>query len=81
MTDLGLMYYFLVLEVVQSIAGIFMSQKKYVLEIFTSFQMEDYDAVCTPSSADLNLKRPDIMHVVSLISRYMENPRVTPPSS
>lgn len=100
MTDLGLMCYFLGIEVVQSAAGIFVSQKKYALEILSRFQMEECNAVCTPTSADLRLKRdlngkkvdatiykqivgslmyltstrPDIMHAVSLISRYMENP-------
>lgn len=40
MRNLGLINYFLGLEVVQSIARIFMSQKKSVLEILSRFQME-----------------------------------------
>ena len=33
MSDLGMMHYFLGIEVVQSSTGIFISQKKYVREI------------------------------------------------
>lgn len=100
MTDLGLMHYFLGIEVVQSPSGIFISQKKYVLEILERFKMKDCNSVCTPTEVGLKLTRngagkkvdvtmykqivgslmyltttrPDIMHAVSLISRYMENP-------
>ena len=41
MSDLGLRHYFLGIEVVQSSAGIFISQKKYVLEILNRFHMKD----------------------------------------
>lgn len=37
MSDLGLMHYFLGIEVVQSAAGIFICQKKYVLEVLERF--------------------------------------------
>ena len=37
MIDLGLMHYFLGIEVVQSAAGIFITQKKYALEILDKF--------------------------------------------
>ena len=39
MSDLGMMHYFLGIEVVQSNAGIFISQKKYVGEILDRFHM------------------------------------------
>lgn len=100
MTDLGLMRYFLGVEVVQGAAGNFLSQKKYMLEILDKFEMKGCNSVGTPSSLDLMLTqksggrkvdatlykqivgslmyltttRPDIMHAVSLISRYMESP-------
>lgn len=45
MTDLGLMHYFLGIEVVQSATGIFVSQKKYVQEILEKFQMKDCNLV------------------------------------
>lgn len=38
MTDLGMMRYFLGIEVVQSEAGIFITQKKYALEIWKDFR-------------------------------------------
>ncbi|XP_048228654.1 uncharacterized mitochondrial protein AtMg00810-like [Ricinus communis] len=100
MTDLGLMHYFLGLEVIQSYAGIFMCQRRYVQDILTKFQMQDCNPVYTPAETSLKLvkdpdgvkidstlykqivgslmyltsTRPDIMFVVSLISRFMKNP-------
>ncbi|RVW90346.1 Retrovirus-related Pol polyprotein from transposon TNT 1-94 [Vitis vinifera] len=100
MSDLGMMHYFLGIEVVQFDTGIFISQKKYVREILNRFQMKDCNPVSTPTQFGLKLNkdhggkkvdsiiykqivgslmyltatRPDIMHSVSLISRYMENP-------
>ncbi|XP_048127806.1 secreted RxLR effector protein 161-like [Rhodamnia argentea] len=100
MTDLGLMRYFPGIEVIQSTAEIFMSQKKYVQEILDRFQMKNCNPVTTPTEFGLKLlkdpdgskvdstlykqivgsimyltgTRPDIMHDVSLISRYMEHP-------
>ena len=101
MSDLGMMHYFLGIEVVQSSAGIFISQKKYVQEILDRFQMKNCNLVGTPTELGLKLMkdpegkkientfykqivgslmyltatRPDIMHAVSLISRYMECPK------
>lgn len=40
MSDLGMMHYFLGIEVVQSAAGIFISQQKYVQEVLNRFQMK-----------------------------------------
>jgi hypothetical protein len=100
MTDLGLMHYFLGIEVVQSSDGIFISHKKYALEILDMFKMKNCNSVSTPTDLSLKLikddarkkvnatfykqtigslmyltsTRPDIMYVVSLISRYMECP-------
>ncbi|XP_048235722.1 uncharacterized mitochondrial protein AtMg00810-like [Ricinus communis] len=99
MSDLGRMHYFMGIEVIQSDAGIFISQKKYVREILRRFQMENCNPVCTPAETSLKLvrdkngrkvdstlykqivgslmyltiTRPNIMYVVSLICRYMEN--------
>lgn len=100
MTDLGLMGYFLGIEVVQSSTGVFISQKRYILEILDRFKMKDCNSVSTPTELGFKLTkngtgkkvdvtlykqivrslmyltstRPDIMHAVSLISRYVENP-------
>ncbi|CAL8095197.1 unnamed protein product [Prunus armeniaca] len=55
MSDLGLMHYFLGIEVVQYSAGIFISQKKYVQEILDRFEMKDCNSVCTPTEIGLKL--------------------------
>ncbi|KAF2319994.1 hypothetical protein GH714_021778 [Hevea brasiliensis] len=101
MSDLGLMHYFLGIEMKHSTTEIFISQKKYEQEILNSFQMKNCNFVSTPMEMGLKLvkepdgrkvdntlykqivrslmylttTRPDIMHVVSLISRYMEHPK------
>ncbi|KAL2585495.1 hypothetical protein AAZV13_13G001300 [Glycine max] len=100
MTDLGNMRYFLGLEVMQRIDGIFLCQKKYALEMLQRFGMDKSNSVQTPivpgvklTKDDTGVKvdktyykqivgslmyltstRPDMMFVVNLISRYMENP-------
>ncbi|GKV28744.1 hypothetical protein SLEP1_g37756 [Rubroshorea leprosula] len=101
MSDLGLMHYYLGIEVNQSAAGIFISQKKYVQDILDRFRMKNCNPVSTPIEPGLKLvknpggkeinntlykqimgslmyltaTRPDIMHAVSLISRYMDCPK------
>ncbi|KAJ9560092.1 hypothetical protein OSB04_005252 [Centaurea solstitialis] len=57
MSDLGMMHYFLGIEVVQSSAGIFVSQKKYLGEILDRFQMRDCNAVNTPSEFGVKLNK------------------------
>ncbi|KAH9799278.1 hypothetical protein KPL71_000300 [Citrus sinensis] len=91
MTDLGLLHYFLGLEVIQSDAGNFICQKKYVEEILERFQMKNYNSLVKDlverivdstlykqiagSLMYLTATRLDIMHAVSAISIYMERPR------
>ncbi|XP_041025510.1 secreted RxLR effector protein 161-like [Juglans microcarpa x Juglans regia] len=57
MSDLGMMHYFLGIEVAQSSTGIFISQKKYVREILDRFQMKDCNHVKTPSEFGMKLKK------------------------
>ena len=57
MTDLGLMHYFLGIEVVQSPTSIFISQKKYVFEILDRFQMKDCNPVLTLTELGLKLTK------------------------
>ena len=97
MTDLGLMTYFLGLEVRQQRNEIFICQRKYAMEILKKFRMENCKAVETPMQAKvtfckddgaakveenlyrsmigclmyLTASRPDIVHAVSLLSRFM----------
>eukprot|EP00253_Pinus_taeda_P009493 PITA_09493 len=101
MTDIGLLRYFLGIEVDQNENGIFISQARYVNEVLEIFQMQDCKAAITPTVMGLKLSkedsskdfdpslyksivgslmyltatRPDIMYVVSLISRFMERPK------
>jgi len=101
MTDMGLLRYFLGIEVDQNENGIFISQEKYVNEVLERFNMQDSKAAITPTVMGLKLSkedsskdfdpslyksivgslmyltatRPDIMFVVSLISRFMERPK------
>lgn len=49
MSDLGMMHYFLDIEVVQSADGIIVSQKTYVQEILDRFQMKNCNSVSTPT--------------------------------
>ena len=57
MTDLGMMHYFLGIEIVQSDVGIFLSQKKYVRDILNRFQMHDCNSVNTLVECGLKLHK------------------------
>ena len=47
MTDIGLMHYFLVLEVWKEPGHIFLGQGKYAIDILRRFQMEDWRPMST----------------------------------
>jgi hypothetical protein len=53
MNDLGMMDYFLGLEVWQRTDEIFLSQEKYTVEILKKFGMMDYKSMPTPMVMDL----------------------------
>ena len=55
MKDLGLMHYFLGLEVWQSPEGIFLNKGKYVVEILKRFDMLDCKSMATPMDTNLKL--------------------------
>nr|KYP70017.1 Retrovirus-related Pol polyprotein from transposon TNT 1-94 [Cajanus cajan] len=57
MTDLGLMSYFLGIEVIQQDDGIFISQKKYAADILKKFKMENSKPISTPVEEKLKLKK------------------------
>ncbi|XP_057982316.1 uncharacterized mitochondrial protein AtMg00810-like [Malania oleifera] len=59
MSDLGMMHYFLGIEMLQSSIDILISQKKYVGEILDRFQMKDCNYVNTPSEFGLKLNKDD----------------------
>jgi hypothetical protein len=53
MKDIGLMHYFLGLEVWQSPSEVFLGQGKYAVEILKRFQMMDCKPMATPMVANL----------------------------
>lgn len=55
MSDLGMMHYFLGIEVVQSAAGIFITQRRYAREILDRFGMKNCNLAETPTEAGLQL--------------------------
>ena len=95
MTDLGLMTYFLGMEIKQGKDQVFICQRKYAKEILKKFIMEDCKEMSTPMNQKeklskydgaekveetyfrsligclmyLTATRPDILYVVSVLSR------------
>jgi hypothetical protein len=59
MTDLGLMTYFLGMEVKQSQNEVFICQKKYAKEISKKFQMKECKATSTPMNQKEKLSKND----------------------
>lgn len=59
MKDLGLMSYFLGLEVHQTQNKIFVSQSKYARDMFKRFSMENSSPVATPTSHGEHLCKED----------------------
>ena len=55
MKDLGMMHYFLGMEVWQSADGISLGQGKYTVEILKRFRMMDCKAMTTPMASNLKL--------------------------
>lgn len=97
MTNLGLMSYFLGMEIKQGQDEVFICHKKYVKEILKKFNMEDYKEMSSPMNQKEKLSkndgvermeeiyfrglvgclmyliatRPNILYVVSILSRFM----------
>ena len=59
MTDLGLLQYFLGLEVKQGEDGIFLCQRKYAEDFLKKFHMEKCKAMRTPMNTNEKLQRDD----------------------
>jgi hypothetical protein len=98
--DLGFLHYFLGIEVAYGSQGIYLSQRKYILDLLTETGMVNCKPSPTPieqnhrmlaDSGDpvdkhqyqrlvgrliyLSHTRPDIAYAVSIVSRYMHDPR------
>ena len=59
MTDLGVMNYFLGMEVHQLNDGIFLSQRKYAMDVLRKFKMESCKPVSTPLAINEKLTKSD----------------------
>ena len=57
MKDLGMIHYFLGMEVWQSTGGIFLGQGKYAVDSLKRFRMMDCKAMDTPIALNLKLLR------------------------
>ncbi|KAG8482776.1 hypothetical protein CXB51_024200 [Gossypium anomalum] len=68
MSDLGKMTYFLGLDVNQAHNAIFIKQKGFAMKILRRYSMENCKPAKTPIAQS---SRPNIMFVVSLLSRFI----------
>ena len=66
MKDIGLMHYFLGLEVWQHPEGIFLNQGKYAVEIFKRFDMLDFKSMATPMDTNLKLLFDETSELVDM---------------
>eukprot|EP00253_Pinus_taeda_P033928 PITA_33928 len=57
MKDLGLMHYYLGLEVWQKPSEVFLGQGKYVIKILKNFGMTDFKSMATPTGTNLKKLR------------------------
>ena len=55
MKELGMMHYFLALEVWKNIDDIFLSDGKNVVDILNRFRMMDCNTISTPMASNMNL--------------------------
>ena len=59
MIDLGMMKYFLVIEVTQSKDGIYICQSKYENHVLKIFRMVNYNPTITPITTSTKLSKED----------------------
>ncbi|RVW41663.1 Retrovirus-related Pol polyprotein from transposon RE1 [Vitis vinifera] len=72
MKNLGPLKYFLGIEVSRSSEGIFLSQRKYALDLLQETGMSGCQPVNTPIEEAHT--RPDLAYALSVVSQYMHNP-------
>ena len=66
MKDLGLMHYFLGLEVWKSLEEIFLNQGNYTVDIFKRFNMLECKFMATPMESNLKLLADDSLDLVDV---------------
>ena len=66
MKSLGLIHYFLEMEVWQSPEGIFLNQGKYVVEILKIFYILDCKYMATPMDTNLKLLSDETSELVDM---------------
>ena len=71
MKDLGLMHYFLGLEVWQNPEAIFLNQGKYVVEILKIFDMLECKSMATPMYTNLKLLVDESLGLVD-VTQYRQ---------
>ena len=71
MKDLGLMHYFLGMEVWHSPEGIFLNQGKYAVEILKRFDMLDCKSMTTPMDTNLKLLSDESSELLN-VTRYIQ---------
>ena len=59
MSDLGMMNYFLGMEIQQDNLGIFLSQKKYAIDVLKRFKLESCKEVATPLAQNERISKND----------------------
>ena len=59
MSDLGMMKYFLGIEVIQNEVGIFICQRKYAREVLEKFGMENSNSVKNPIISGTRLSKDE----------------------
>ena len=64
MKDLGLMHYFLVMEIWQILEGIFINQGKHAMKILKRFDMLDYKSMDTPMDTNLKLLSDESLELI-----------------
>lgn len=69
MTNMGLMSQFLGIEVKQTVEGVFISQKNYVVDVLKKYKMEACKPILTQVEGRLNLeKQSEVTISIQLIS-------------
>jgi hypothetical protein len=74
MKDLGLMHYFLGLEVWQKPGEIFLSQRKYAVDVLRRFGMMDYKSMSTPMISNLKKLQDQVTGVKFTCSSESHSP-------